>query len=130
MKWIKSLFFLALTIVTFSCSKEELECINCTDISLAKDMKVSIIGDSYSTFKGYLSPSSNPTYYPKIVTEVTEVSHTWWHQLITQNQLRLECNNSYSGSTVAAQTKCEWEFIRRTLSGIGQSRPDFCVRRD
>lgn len=68
MKWIKSLFFLAFTIVTFSCSKEELECSNCIDISLAKDMKVSIIGDSYSTFKGYLSPSSNPAYYPQSQT--------------------------------------------------------------
>lgn len=85
MKWIKSLFFLALTIVTFSCSKEKLECSNCTDISLAKDMKVSILGGSISTFKGYLSPSSNLTYYPKSITEVTEVSHTWWHQFITQN---------------------------------------------
>ena len=47
---IKSLFFLALTIVTFSCSKEELEYSNYTDISLAKGMKVSIIGDSYSKF--------------------------------------------------------------------------------
>lgn len=50
MKWIKSLFFLALTIVTSSCSKENLECSNCADISLTKDMKVSIIGDSYSKF--------------------------------------------------------------------------------
>lgn len=101
MKWIKSLLFLVLTIITFSCSKEKLECSNCTAISIAKNIKVSIIGDSYSTFKGYLLPSSNPTYYPKTVTEVTEASHTWWYQFITQNQLHLECNNSYSGSTVA-----------------------------
>lgn len=100
MKWIKSLYYLIPTIFIFSCSKENLECSNCTDTSIAKGMKVSIIGDSYSTFKGYLSPNSNPTYYPNSPTGVTEASHTWWHQFITQNQLRLECNNSYSGSTV------------------------------
>lgn len=100
MKWIRLLFYLTIIIITFSCSKEELECSNCTNILLTKGMKVSIIGDSYSTFKGYLSPSSNPTYYPNTQTEIKEVSHTWWYQFITQNQLRLECNNSYSGSTV------------------------------
>lgn len=94
-------FYLALTIITFSCSKEELEYNNYTNISIVKDMKVSILGGSNSTFKGYLSPSGNPTYYPNSPTGVTEVSHTWWHQFITQNQLCLECNNSYSGSTVA-----------------------------
>ena len=105
MKWIKSLFYLALTIIIFSCSKEELECSNCADTFLSKDMKVSILGDSYSTFQGYLSPNSNLSYYPKSQTGVTEVTQTWWHQFISQNQLYLDCNNSYSGSTMALKPR-------------------------
>lgn len=95
------LYILFFTFLTPSCSKEELECSNCTNIFLTKDMKVSILGDSYSTFQEYLSPNSNLTYYPQSQTGVTEVTHTWWYQFISQNQLYLECNNSYSGSTVA-----------------------------
>lgn len=114
MKWIKSLFNLILTIFIFSCSKEELECSNCTNNFITKDMKVSIIGDSYSTFKGYLSPSSNPTYYPNSPTGVTETSHTWWYQFIAQNQLNLECNNSYSGSTIAQKPNAkESSYVER-----------------
>lgn len=95
------LYILFFIFLTLSCSKEELECSNCTNISLTKDMKVSILGDSYSTFQGYLSPNANPTYYPNLKTEVTDVTQTWWHLFITRNNLILEFNNSYSGSTVA-----------------------------
>ena len=77
-------------------------------------MKVSILGDSYSTFQGYLSPNSNLTYYPQSQTEVTEVSHTWWYQFVSQNQLYLECNNSYGGSTVARNPSAkESSYVER-----------------
>ncbi|MDM8310394.1 SGNH/GDSL hydrolase family protein [Phocaeicola barnesiae] len=113
MKWIRLLFYLTI-IITFSCSKEELECSNCTNISITKGMKISILGDSYSTFQEYLYPSTNRTYYPNAQTEVTEVTHTWWYQFISQNQLRLECNNSYSGSTVARKPSTKKDsFVER-----------------
>lgn len=64
-------------------------------------MKVSILGDSYSTFQGYLYPNSNPTYYPNQKTGVSDVAQTWWYQFITQYKLKLEYNNSYGGSTIA-----------------------------
>ena len=77
-------------------------------------MKVSILGDSFSTFQGYLSPNTNQTYYPNSQTEVTEVTHTWWYQFISQNQLHLECNNSYSGSTVARKPNTKgYSYIER-----------------
>lgn len=101
MSWFRFLFYTILMALTFSCSKkEELECSNCLNISIKKGMKVSILGDSYSTFQGYLFPSTNPTYYPKEPTKVTDVTQTWWYLFITQNELKLEYNNSYSGSTI------------------------------
>ena len=69
--------------------------------------KVSILGDSYSTFGGYVSPESNLCWYngtdraPGRNNDVETVEQTWWYQLIDADpDLVLERNNSYSGATV------------------------------
>lgn len=74
--------------------------------ALAQTRKsVSILGDSYSTFEGFVEPSTNELWYyakPKQKqTDVNNVQQTWWHQFIKENGYRLEKNNSYSGSTVS-----------------------------
>ena len=65
---------------------------------------VSILGDSYSTFQGYLKPDTNAVWYwdsPDAQnTDVHRVSETWWHQFIKENGYRLCVNNSFSGSTI------------------------------
>ena len=65
---------------------------------------VTIFGDSYSTFEGYLTPDTMETWYfdgqTMGRTNVTEVSQTWWWQLIKQKGWKLETNNSWSGSTI------------------------------
>ena len=66
---------------------------------------VSILGDSYSTFSGWITPDSMETWYfgssddPKR-TDVRKASETWWHQLIKKMGWKLERNNSWSGSTI------------------------------
>ena len=66
---------------------------------------VSILGDSYSTFPGWITPDTMELWYfgskedPKR-TDVRKVSDTWWHQLIKMKGWKLERNNSWSGSTV------------------------------
>jgi len=66
---------------------------------------VSILGDSYSTFEGFVSPDTNYVWYFAVprpeMTDVSNVSQTWWHQLIRENNLRLVVNNSFSGSTIS-----------------------------
>lgn len=68
--------------------------------------KVSILGDSYSTFEGYLTPSTNAYWYTEGTnawhdTDVTSVEQTWWWQFINNNDgYVLEVNNSYSGSAM------------------------------
>lgn len=83
---------------------------------------VSVLGDSYSTFEGYVEPSTNELWYyarPKASqTDVDNVKETWWHQFISENGLRLEKNNSYSGSTVSTtgyqgNDYSERSFIKR-----------------
>ena len=70
----------------------------------AQTKTVSVFGDSYSTFEGYLTPSTNAVWYDlkhaANKTDVERVTQTWWHQLIRRNGWRLCVNNSYSGSTI------------------------------
>lgn len=64
--------------------------------------KVSILGDSYSTFKGYVLPDTNAVWYPSPDdrNDVLKVEQTWWYRFIHNYGYRLEVNNSFSGSTV------------------------------
>lgn len=66
---------------------------------------VSILGDSYSTFEGYVSPDTNFVWYFAVpnpeLTDVSEPGQTWWQRLIREKGLRLVVNNSFSGATVS-----------------------------
>ena len=64
---------------------------------------VAIFGDSYSTFENYLSCDTNAVWYfqgKQKKTDVTDVEQTWWHMLLKEKGWKLECNNSFSGSTI------------------------------
>ena len=71
---------------------------------LAQTKSVSILGDSYSTYEGFLTPSTNAVWYQKKNsprnTDVKSVTQTWWHQVISKMGWKLCTNNSYSGSTI------------------------------
>ena len=66
--------------------------------------KISILGDSYSTFYGYVTPPDNLCWYgvpgEEKENDVTRVEETWWKLLLEDYGYRLECNNSYSGATI------------------------------
>lgn len=64
-------------------------------------MKITILGDSISTFEGYI-PEDYPSHYP--AGNVKKVEQTWWHQMIKRNGWTLGTNNSYSGSRVSNTT--------------------------
>lgn len=63
---------------------------------------VSILGDSYSTYEGYIPPENISWYFnnPQQDNDVNAVTLTWWHKFITENGYRLCVNNSYSGATI------------------------------
>lgn len=64
---------------------------------------VSILGDSYSTFVGYVTPKSNKCFYrqkSKFPNDVHDVTKTWWWILFNEMGYTLSVNNSYSGATV------------------------------
>ncbi len=69
----------------------------------AQKRAVSILGDSYSTFKDYVVPDTNFVWYPRDSVQhndVMNVRQTWWHQFIRQGNFRLCQNNSFSGATI------------------------------
>lgn len=76
----------------------------CGAVRVPAQLKVSILGDSYSAFYGYVTPPSNLCWYgvPGEAKEndVTCVEETWWWLLLERCGYRLECNNAYSGATV------------------------------
>ena len=74
-----------------------------TLLACAQAPSISILGDSYSTFEGYVTPSTNEMWYyeqPGNRTDVDDVTQTWWWQVADQGGYRLCVNNSYSGSTI------------------------------
>lgn len=66
-----------------------------------KGKKISILGDSISTFAGYI-PSGYATFYPS--GDISTVDKTWWKQLIDNNEMVLVKNASWSGSCVTGNS--------------------------
>ena len=54
---------------------------------------VSVLGDSYSTFEGFITPKTNYTWYfakpDQKNTDVTDVTQTWWHRVVTDKGWKL-----------------------------------------
>lgn len=67
--------------------------------------KVAILGDSISTFAGWIPPG-NFTRYPQPMYEdgVKEVEQTWWKALIDDMQMKLGVNLSQAGRTMSRYT--------------------------
>ena len=76
------------------------------NIVVANAQKVSILGDSYSTYGGAVTPHWNYCWYnggdKKVEqsNDVKSVEQTWWNIVIKEKGYTLEKNNSFSGSTV------------------------------
>ncbi len=65
---------------------------------------ISFLGDSYTTFEGYIPEGNAIWYYSQPDTSRTDVSsveQTWWHQVVTDGGYKLDTNDSYSGATIS-----------------------------
>ncbi|MBE6983155.1 MAG: hypothetical protein E7435_02575 [Ruminococcaceae bacterium] len=82
-----------------------------------------ILGDSYSTFQGYI-PEGNRCYYPtKNVDDVLTVEQTWWHQLMKKRKLHLLMDESFSSATVCEHNREDLpedsSFTKRAIRAFG-----------
>lgn len=84
--------------------------------------KVSLIGDSISTYKGYIYDDGK-TYYPN--GNILAVEDTYWMKLITSSNAELEVNASYSGSCVANTRPAPYPSLCDRIPLIGN--PDTVV---
>ncbi len=82
---MKKLFLVMLMVATCAC--------------LSAQKKVSVLGDSYSTFVGVI-PSNYSSFYPNDRNDVTEIEQTWWDLYIKAKGYALEKNDSWGGTTI------------------------------
>ncbi len=71
-------------------------------LAAAAQLRVSVLGDSYSTFDGLIPEGNEPWYFTNTEgNDVDSPDQTWWSILTDANGLQLEKNDSYSGATVS-----------------------------
>ena len=61
---------------------------------------LSVLGDSISTYPGYIPEGYSCYYGTNLMNSVT---YMWWHRLMTALEMNLCVNNAYSGSCVAVK---------------------------
>lgn len=74
----------------------------------------SILGDSISTFEGFI-PKNNDVFYPRKGYDIVSPEQTWWKIVEKALDLALVTNDSYSGSRV-------------TQTGLKPKSSAFCQR--
>lgn len=86
-----------------------------------------IMGDSYSTYEGYI-PKEYSFYYSdgrKEAPIVKGAEKTWWKILSAENNLNIVINDSFSGSTICNTVReslsVESSFISRIDKYIGEN---------
>ena len=89
---------------------------------------ISILGDSYSTFKGYI-PKDYSTWYPNDEQGIDSVKQTWWHLLCESIGLKLVTNSSYNGSTICntgygGENSAYSSFVTRLETDLGKEKKD------
>lgn len=111
------ILIIALTVVMSACVKTK------------EPTRFSILGDSYSTYEGYVYPDSN-NVYPYDEIGVTGVEQMWWQQVSDSNGWLLERNNSFSGSLIcnlnASNYYGPYSFIRR-MNNLGNPNVIFIL---
>lgn len=91
--------------------------------------KISILGDSISTYVGY-NPYGYHVYYRDdrlYDNDILSVNDTWWKQVIDAIGGELCVNNSYSGSYVAGGYESSACSKERCSNLHGESNPDIIL---
>ena len=98
--------------------------------SVNNGLSFSIIGDSYSTYKGWI-PVDYLAWYSDSGNsqdnDVNSVKQTWWHLLSKESKISLLTNSSYSGSTICntgydGEDYSNNSFISRIKKDIGENQ--------
>mgnify|MGYP002527863219 FL=1 len=100
----KLTLLLAVAVLMSACVKEN------------EPTRFSILGDSYSTYEGYVHPDSNDVYHYENIG-LTGMEQMWWAQVTQSMGWELERNNSFSGALMCNYDYANYygphSFIRR-----------------
>ena len=94
-------------------------------VANAQTKKVSILGDSYSTYKGYI-PDNYAPFYPDANNDVKDVEQMWWSLYIKAKGYELEKNDSWGGTTICGTGYGRMDSSKSAFT----SRVDFLGSRD
>ena len=107
-----------------------------TLLPVSKTKRISVIGDSISTFRGFV-PSGYSCHYPTSDHDLTSVSQTYWYRLAhdLMSDARIERNISFSGTAVACTTDPAYasqawygnDFCARFIAQGGVGQPDIVL---
>ena len=104
-----------------------------TPYAFLKGKKISIVGDSISTYKDWV-PNGYAWYYPQTGKDVDNVNKTWWKEVIDTCGLSLVTNASWSGSWVcyddyvsSDSAKIAYTDARINALADGDTKPDIIV---
>lgn len=79
---------------------------------------VAILGDSYSTYEGYI-PTGNEIWYFQPQrddrTDVNDVKQTWWWKVVKEGGFKLGVNDSYSGATICYTGYRDEDYTKRSF---------------
>lgn len=71
-------------------------------LSAGAQLKMSVMGDSYSTFEGIIPEGYEPWYFPKTDgNDVNSPDQLWWSVLADANGLELDKIDAWSGATIS-----------------------------
>jgi len=81
--------------------------------------EVAILGDSYSTYEGYIPDGNEPWYFAHVDTNQTDVSsvaQTWWWQVCKNGGYKLGVNDSWSGATICYTGYGDEDYTPRSFN--------------
>ena len=85
---------MSLAVLVSACKKPEDPTVEPTAIHF------SILGDSYSSYEGYVDPETNDVWHYENIG-VTSVEQMWWCKVANAMEWSVEKNNSFSGSLIS-----------------------------
>lgn len=96
-------------------------------------LKLSILGDSISTFDGYI-PTDYNIFYPNY-GDISTVEKTWWFQVISATGMELNANASSSNTTISGDSSdttgsapgCSFKRINDLTPGDDGPAPDLLI---
>ena len=98
---------------------------------MSENLKLSILGDSISTYRGVsndASANATTVYNPYYYSEPFPLEKTYWHRVLTDLKLELCVNNSWSGGNLSGRDDPDSGFNRvHHLSKSDGTVPDLII---